>query len=97
MWPAGKTAATPQFGYLLRVEPGSWICRRYGFMDNPPGAGLSTSSTPAWTTLRVAHIPTTSATLNDSYILKDLKAPRTKFFVILRITEILKDNFQKKR
>jgi hypothetical protein len=66
-------------------------------MDNPPGVGLPTSSTPAWTTLRVAHIPTAPATVNDSYISKDLKAPGTKFFVILRITEISKDNFQKKR
>jgi TRAP-type C4-dicarboxylate transport system permease small subunit len=27
-------------------------------MNNPSGAGLPTSSTPAWTTFRVAHIPT---------------------------------------
>jgi len=66
-------------------------------MDNPPEAELPTSSTPAWTTLRVAHIPTAPAAVNDSYIFKDLKAPGNEFFVILRMTEIIKDIFQKKR
>jgi len=36
-----------------------------------PKAGLSTSSTPAWTTLRVAHIPPASATAAEKvFILK---------------------------
>jgi len=34
-------------------------------MDNPPKAGLPTSSTPAWATQRVAHIPTASAVVKD--------------------------------
>jgi len=29
---------------------GLWICLSCGFVDNPPGAGLPTSSTLAWTT-----------------------------------------------
>jgi len=45
----------------------SWRLRGYGYaavvdlMDNPPKAGLPTSSTTAWTTLCVDHITTTPA------------------------------------
>jgi len=53
---------------------GPWICRGRGFMDNPQtGAGLPTSSTPAWTTLRVDHISTATAAANDLFIINDLK------------------------
>jgi hypothetical protein len=45
-------------------------------MDNPPGAGLPTSSTTAWTTLRVDHIPTTPTTVKDFHIFKDLKTKK---------------------
>jgi hypothetical protein len=34
-------------------------------MDNPPGAGLPTSPTTAWTTLCVDHMPTTPAAAKD--------------------------------
>jgi len=42
-------------------------------MDNPPGAGLPTSSTPAWTTLRVDHISTASTAAKDFLIKKIFK------------------------
>jgi len=64
MQPAEMTGS-PRSRFLLHEETRLWICRRRGFMDNPPKAGLPTSSTPAWTTLRVAHILTASAAVKD--------------------------------
>lgn len=41
-------------------------------MDTPPEAGYP-QALHAWTTLRVAHIPTPSAAAKDFFIFKDLK------------------------
>jgi hypothetical protein len=38
-----------------------------------PRGRVTHNSTPAWTTLRVAHIPTASTAAKDLYIFKDLK------------------------
>jgi len=42
-------------------------------MDNPPGAGLPTSPTTAWTTLRVDHISTTPAAAKDFLLFSKIK------------------------
>jgi len=42
-------------------------------MVYPPEAGLPTNATFAWTTLRVAHMPTASAAAKDYLFFKDQK------------------------
>jgi hypothetical protein len=66
---------------VLGWKPGPWICRRRGFMGNPPGAGLPTSSTPAWTTLRVANITTAPLLLQKIFVFLKIK---DQGFIILR-------------
>jgi hypothetical protein len=54
------------------LDLGRGYAARYGFVDNPKSRVIH-KSIPAWTTLRVAHIPTAPAATKDFYVFKDLK------------------------
>jgi len=70
----------PLFGKIVKLA-GMWIYRGRGFMDNPPEAGLPTSFTLAWTTLRVANITTAPLLLQKIFVFLKIK---DQGFIILR-------------